>query len=152
MSFGFHPLHIVTRGRLDGQYGIATRGYLICPDIVPRFPADADLFVELDLKGVVEPERLYAQFTDHDSYASLKTIEMEAQLRMIEGMLASAKNWDMVASVELVEVTLGSVTSSEVDPELVVVGDIGAVTGEDAESAVEIHDPLGEVDGEEPPH
>jgi hypothetical protein len=50
MSFGFHPQHIATLGHLDGQYGIGTIGYLILPDIVPRFAARA-LVHELDLVG-----------------------------------------------------------------------------------------------------
>lgn len=50
MSFGFHPLQIATRGTLDGQYGVATRGFFILPDIVPRFPAQA-LVGDLSLVG-----------------------------------------------------------------------------------------------------
>ena len=35
------PIHIATRGKLDGEYGIATRGYIILPDIVFRIPSVA---------------------------------------------------------------------------------------------------------------
>ena len=48
------PLHIATRGRLGGQYGIATRGYLVLPDIVPRVPASAEM-APADLWGRAEP-------------------------------------------------------------------------------------------------
>ena len=50
MSFGFHPQHIATLGHLDGQYGVATLGYFILPNIVARFPARA-LVRDLDLVG-----------------------------------------------------------------------------------------------------
>jgi len=41
------PLHIATRGHLDGVYGIATRGYLVLPDLVSRLP-DYGLFTEIE--------------------------------------------------------------------------------------------------------
>lgn len=66
------PIHIATRGRLDGEYGIATRGYIICPDIVPRFPSRGevrplDLFGdvrELDFEGILRALELLGEVDD----------------------------------------------------------------------------------------
>lgn len=49
-----HPFHIATRGRRGGQYGVATRGYVVLPDIVPRVPASAAM-APADLWGRAEP-------------------------------------------------------------------------------------------------
>jgi hypothetical protein len=49
-----HPFHIATRGRRGGQYGVATRGYVVLPDIVPRVPAGAEM-APADLWGRAEP-------------------------------------------------------------------------------------------------
>ena len=59
------PIHIATRGHLDGQYGIATRGYLVLPDWVPRFPSDAIVTDERHLFGVV---------AEADQWASLEVL------------------------------------------------------------------------------
>jgi len=63
-----HPFHLSTRGRLGGAYGIATRGYLVLPDIVPRFP---------DI-GVVEAEELVGRFTEEALEATFQTVDWSA--------------------------------------------------------------------------
>jgi len=62
------PLHIATRGRLDGEYGIATRGYIVLPDIVPAFPSGGyvedgwviGIIDDLDLEAVVEEHAVFS--------------------------------------------------------------------------------------------
>lgn len=75
-----HPFHLSTRGRLGGAYGIATRGYLVLPDIVPRFPA----------VGTVEAEALVGRFTEEAIEATLQTVDWIAVAKPgfdIEGLI-----------------------------------------------------------------
>jgi hypothetical protein len=65
------PFHLSTRGRWGGAYGIATRGYLVLPDVVPRFPAD----------GFVETEELVGLFTEEALEATLESIDWGAVLQ-----------------------------------------------------------------------
>lgn len=59
MQLIIQPWHIATRGRFDGEYGIATRGYVVCPALVARIPTQADV-IDARLFGVVTPEELEA--------------------------------------------------------------------------------------------
>lgn len=97
MSFGFHPQHIVTRGRFDGQYGIATRGILICPDIVPRFPAKA-LVADLDLIG---------RMSELDPGATVGNFEPATFIALVDGRL------QLVAEVGEDEELIGLVNEDE---------------------------------------
>ena len=67
------PFHIATRGRWGGAYGIATRGYLVLPDIVPRFPAE----------GVIEAEGLVALFTEESLQVTLQEFDWSAITRSV---------------------------------------------------------------------
>lgn len=60
MAIFIYPQHIATRGRLDGEYGIATRGYIICPDLVSRFPVFGEVG-QAQLFGLVDEHVLEAQ-------------------------------------------------------------------------------------------
>lgn len=62
------PFHLSTRGRWGGAYGIATRGYLVLPDVVPRFPAE----------GVLEPEKLVGLLTEEELEATLQSLDWSA--------------------------------------------------------------------------
>lgn len=53
------PEHLATLGMFDGPLGMATLGFIIGPDIVPRFPAEGMLEAE-KLFGFVDEEALYA--------------------------------------------------------------------------------------------
>lgn len=53
------PFHLATRGYFGNEYGIATRGYLVFPPIVPRFPSEG-VVVEDRLGGWVEERDLFA--------------------------------------------------------------------------------------------
>jgi len=76
------PFHIATKGRWGGVYGIATRGYLVLPDIVPRFPAE----------GVLEAEKLVAWFTEEGLEATLDSVNWTAVAKSdfdVEGLVES---------------------------------------------------------------
>lgn len=57
------PWHIATRGRFGAEYGIATRGYIVCPPLVARMPVSADVIPE-KLFGVITEEELEAVLRD----------------------------------------------------------------------------------------
>ena len=60
------PLHLATLGMLDGQIGMATLGYIVGPDIVPRFPAE----------GTIRADELIAVVSEHgDLIAQLEACE-----------------------------------------------------------------------------
>ena len=73
MALFIHPFHIATRGRFDGEYGIATRGYVVCPDLVSRFPAF----------GEVDAARLFANVTQEELEAWLADAGLTAELQAI---------------------------------------------------------------------
>lgn len=154
MSFGFHPAHIATRGRLGGQYAIATRGYLVRPDIVPRFPADADLFVEEGDLGAVEPMRLRGELFDHDPlFADLdfdtnqRGFLSEDQVRTL---LATIESLDPGATVWLEDVRFGEAVVLDDEAELVLEGDIGSATEDDEGATLDLDDPVGETEDDPP--
>ena len=62
------PFHIATKGRWGGAYGIATRGYLVLPDVVPRFPAESFL----------ESEKLVGLLTEEELEATLQSLDWSA--------------------------------------------------------------------------
>jgi len=53
------PEHLATLGMFDGQLGMATLGFIVEPDITPRFPAEGALEVE-HWRGFVDEETLHA--------------------------------------------------------------------------------------------
>lgn len=105
------PLHIATRGRLDGEYGIATRGYVICPDIVPRFPGLAEVRPRVPV-GALELEGLRAEMLSDRAAAILVEAKLDIDLELPR------------ASAEVASVALGAelemiVALAVVDEELV---------------------------------
>lgn len=60
------PKHLATLGLLDSQIGMATLGYIVGPEIVPRFPSD----------GVIRADELIAVVSEHgDLIAQLEACE-----------------------------------------------------------------------------
>ena len=102
------PFHIATRGRRGGQYGVATRGYIVLPDIVPRVPASADM-APADLWGRAESSPYGAGWIaepiiqgnvsglDYDGF--LRQFVWEAVLQSRE-QAATVQASSMVAKVE----------------------------------------------------
>ena len=158
------PLHIATRGRLDGEYGIATRGYIICPDIVPRFPFDAEI-ADLDINqllGISDPDRLEAFVEDHPDltlfakingpsrrYALVAKVE-DAEAFTLEALVEDAP-FELEAEVSVVEADqLGTVEEVDLGAAVVSGDDIGLVTEEDDKASVDQADLVATVDDEPP--
>jgi len=60
------PLHLATLGMLDNEIGMATLGYIVGPQIVPRFPAE----------GVIRADELIAIVSEQgDLIAHLEACE-----------------------------------------------------------------------------
>ena len=77
------PFHIATRGYLGGAYGIATRGYLVLPDVISKFPAIGT--VQYDgLTGTVYDDFWAAMVQSSEIRAFLESSsDIEASLRFI---------------------------------------------------------------------
>jgi hypothetical protein len=150
------PLHIATRGRLDGEYGIATRGYVICPDIVPRFPQDA----------VVGTDGFFARVTEQDLSALLRdfpklTFEATAvgdglYVCQLDGekseLEAAVTALDLEGSVRSVGEMVAAVDGEQLDADTFSDRDIGDVSEEDdTATVVDLGDLVGGVE-DEPPH
>ena len=98
-------MHIATRGRLDGEYGIATRGYLICPDIVPRYP---DRGLVSPLERLAELKRLRgwsAEVAEHPGWhAFQRELEWSGSVGQPVVMSASMLESDLAARAEAMSV------------------------------------------------
>jgi len=130
------PIHIATRGLLGGAYGIATRGYLVLPDVVPRFPSDAVVQYD-ELLGFITEEDLHAYLQQMDLAAVLKApLDIEGIIRDLAWM-AMMKEQDELGG-EVADKPL----TAEVEPE----GDhVGEVTDGDPVAEVEDGDAAAEV-------
>lgn len=84
-------IHIATRGRLDGEYGIATRGFIICPDIVVRFPSIAEITLDEALMVTIKELGLEATLRGLDLVASGKELSTGATLRPL-GLFGNIKD------------------------------------------------------------
>jgi hypothetical protein len=156
------PLHIATRGRLDGEYGIATRGYIICPDIVARWPSIAELEVsdEESFWAVVEDaDFLHAAMSEHPGRTLLAGLEDVFGLQVVlDGdrleLVAQMGDLDLEAVVEELDSdVLGSVMEQELSGELDSDGVVGEVDAEGVSATViEENEVVGIVGEDEPPH
>lgn len=121
------PIHIATRGRCDGEYGIATRGYVICPDIVPRFPSDAD----------VRPEFVIGE---------VRELGLRAELhRSVELTGLVAEKADFEATIAEVMELFGDVDSPELQARVRALSLSGAIDPRRLAAAIRDHDVLAEV-------
>jgi hypothetical protein len=151
-----YPIHIATRGRLDGEWGIATRGYIICPDIVPRFPEKSETTEDGD----------WAVLTAQDYSALLRDfpkLTFEATLLgtgdyavRVDGTIhdwdAEVTPLDYSALVMALGEEVGAADEDDLDGSTVTSRDIGAVTEEDeTATVVEVDDVVGDAD-DVPPH
>jgi hypothetical protein len=105
------PFHIATKGRWGGVYGIATRGYLVLPDIVPRFPAE----------GAIEVEDLVALVREEVLQAAIQAIDWSAVAKSgfdVEGLIQDIV-WTAMVEAQDMEGLLGSdkVFGGEVEQE-----------------------------------
>jgi len=77
------PLHLATLGLLDNEIGMATLGYIVGPQIVPRFPSD----------GVIRADELIAIVSEQgDLVAHLEACEWSGVLDApldVEGLIES---------------------------------------------------------------
>jgi hypothetical protein len=92
------PLHIATRGRLDGQYGIATRGLVVCPDIVPRFPVDA----------LLRPEFVVGEVRELELDAVLRSMELHGDVVPEPDLVAALRSLDLIGELAGNELPAGS--------------------------------------------
>lgn len=151
------PLHIATRGRLDGQYGIATRGYIVLPDIVPRYPstAEVDQVGWLPVPGSVEELGFEAKVEDHGVFTLQATVEempgLEARAEAEDAFFAEATGIDWDASVAELEQFLGEASETGYDGSVSHEGDIGAVDDADHDATIDDERLIGDIDEEEPP-
>lgn len=134
MLFPPYPLHIATRGLLGGQYGVATRGYLVLPDIVSRFPSDAVISQEGYVAYVREAPEWYAQVVEVGLVVELKSFDLEGALSSIayEAMVASQVEFQAIVA-EMGEI--GFVQASEVSAQVAESGSIATV-GDDTKVAI----------------
>ncbi len=150
------PLHIATRGLLDGEYGKATRGYIICPDIVPRFPQDADVdsdgswavVAQLDLEAILaDYPRLTFEAALGDALDLVVTVDGERY-----DASALVTDVGLMAEVLAMEDVVGEAVEPGFTGEISADRDIGDVTEEDEAAVVaEIDGLVGDAD-DGPPH
>lgn len=150
------PMHIATRGRLDGEYGIATRGLIICPDIVPRFPSAAET-VEEGWFAVVNEADLTALLRDWPKLTFEATaLEGGLLLCTVDGerheLQAAVEALDLRATVRELEATIGDAQEPGLQGTVTSDRDIGDVTEEDERATVAEADVLVGDAEDEPPH
>lgn len=149
MALFIQPWHIATRGRFDGEYGIATRGYVICPSLVSRLPVD----------GGVIPEKLFGVITEDELEAILRDVGWLGLVEQ-EGFGLDAA-WSLathftaeVTGVDLLEAVVsahdplvGLVTCLEdVSAQIGAGGTVGVVDGDHGSSAVVVNEVSGSLE------
>ena len=153
------PLHIATRGRLDGEYGIATRGFIVLPDIVPRFPnrAEVDVVGWLPLPGAIEELEYTARVEEHERFTLVALAvdgpQMEARVEeLAEPIAVLFADFDPVAVVEEIQgQVLGDVGEPGYTSELGTDQAVGVLDDGDSTGAVEESGLVGVTDEDEPP-
>lgn len=152
------PLHIATRGRLDGQYGIATRGYIVLPDIVPRYPstAEVDRVGWLPVPGTVEETGFEAKVEDHGVFTLQATVEeipgLEARADgETETLLATIGELDWEATATSSDDVVGEAGETGYDGSVVPEADLGSVDDNDSGASISDDGLIGDIDEEEPP-
>jgi len=132
------PLHLATLGMLDNQIGMATLGYVVLPEVVPRFPAE----------GIVEADGLIATFTEESLEATLQGIDWSAVATAaldVEGLLESV-SWRVMLEAQDMEGKLsddkplqGEVEQEE-DPWAEIAEDDTVAEVEDTDQVAEVED------------
>lgn len=151
------PLHIATRGLLDGQYGVVTRGYIVLPDIVSRFPSDADVGLVgwLPVPGVVEEILYEARVSDHPVFTLEATVDdhgalLASVVEHPESVALVTEVPDLVAAVVEIERSFGEVQEPGFLAELAAAGSVGEVVENESSGAVEGGRLVGVVEDEPP--
>lgn len=153
------PVHIATRGRLDGEYGIATRGLLICPDIVPRYPSDSAVSDDDLVASISDADLLRVMVSEHPSSVfegfMVSEHDFSAQLDL-HGMdfEAVTVDLDMGARIEVIEGEAMVGVSEQSDPSGAVSEDqhVASVSEEDVQGGIDEEDELVAPVEDEPPH
>ena len=92
------PVHLFTMGWFGGEYGISTRGLLVCPDIVPRFPAIA-LVTSMDPGALVLGADLPAPIQMRDPHGEITEPDAEMlRFRLSENPPSAAPSPDISAT------------------------------------------------------
>ena len=144
-------MHIATRGLLDGEYGKVTRGYIICPDIVPRFPQDADIVVEDGSWATVSQRDMEATLADYPRLTfegAVRQLLLEAKVNGdVYEETATVADIGLEAAVFAVEDVVGEAVESGLGGEVGADRDIGDVTDEDARATVaQVDELVGEAE------
>lgn len=132
------PSHIATRGYWGGVYGIATRGYLVLPDVVPRFPAE----------GTIEAEDLVAFFREEVLQATLEVIDWSAVAKSgfdVEGLIQDIVWRAMVEAQDMGgrldgDKPFGGEVEQETDPWAEVEEDEPVAEVEEADQAADVEE------------
>ena len=96
------PMHIATRGILDGEYGKATRGYIIAPDITIRWPSIADIESSRDYYAVVREANWEATILTKGLLAGLDKKGLKAGLSSVRELMARMHDASWQASIQSV--------------------------------------------------
>ena len=94
------PMHIATRGLLDGEYGKATRGYIIAPDLTVRWPSIAGIESTSDYYAVVREINWEARIYTKGLLAGLDHRSLEAGLSSVRELMARMHNASWGASIK----------------------------------------------------
>jgi hypothetical protein len=147
MLFPPYPLHIATRGLLDGQYGVATRGYLVLPDIVSRFPSDAVIYQEGHLAYVKELPEWYAQVVEYGLTVELKPIfDLEGILNFVAYEAVVAAQQEFQAIVAETAGGVGAVKETEISAQVAGSGSIATVDDDTKTATVQEGGDVGVVE------
>lgn len=106
MSLLIQPWHIATRGRFDGEYGIATRGLVVLPPIVSKLP----------VAGQALPDQLLGRIADNDLEAVLRNLGWVGELEMERFGLAAAWSAATTLTAETIGIDLLEAVVSAQDP------------------------------------
>lgn len=143
------PIHIATRGRLDGEYGIATRGYLILPEIVPRFPDLADVD-SIDSIGDLSEMRLEVEVKPRsDWFAIVRDLGQDAFLRDL-GMEASVVSDDDLDGDLEAAGLVSDVVSDDREAELDEAALVGVVGEDEREGMIDEQDVIADIEDSAP--
>ena len=149
MALFIYPHHIATRGRFDGEYGIATRGYIVCPDLVSRFPVFGEVH-QSRLFATVDEFVLEALLRDAGLYSELWDLgDMDAILGLSRVLTASVSDEgdelsarvggaldEMLATVECLDDTSANLLGDAMVAEMSQSGDEATVSDSGDDLAV----------------
>lgn len=148
------PFHVATRGRFDGQYGVATRGLIVCPDIVPRYAQEAIVESSDEPVAVVEPETYYAEIVQMDLLGKVTEESPTFKATVVElvpDLVATVDDATEMEAQVFDNEELGVVVDDGSSADVEESGTIGHVVDDDAEANVEDVGFVGSVE-DEPPH